>query len=99
MKGYCFECKQFTVLERHHIFGGKNRDNSEEYGLVVSLCHHCHNEPPNGVHYSKEFADRLKEYGQKKFEEENPALDFVEIFGKNYIEKDFMCPFAPVFRF
>ena len=34
-------------VERHHIFGGSNRRNSEKYGFVIPLRPDLH---PNGVH-------------------------------------------------
>lgn len=51
MKGNCDLCGKYGYLELHHIFGGANRSLSEKYGLVVNLCHECHNEPPEGVHF------------------------------------------------
>lgn len=81
----CFICGSVRWLERHHVFGGANRKLSEKYGLTVYLCHHCHNEPPNGVHFNKERMDWLRAEGQRRFEEEFPELDFRKIFGKNYL--------------
>lgn len=72
-------------LESHHIFGGANRILSEEYGLKVTLCHHCHNEPPYGVHHNKDMMDELHKLGQTMFNKRFPDKDFTEIFGKNYL--------------
>lgn len=73
--------------ERHHIFGGANRPLSEKYGLVVVLCHQCHNEPPYGVHHNAESMQFLHEYGQKKAMQEQgwTADEFRQVFGRNYI--------------
>lgn len=86
----CFLCGSQTWLERHHIFGGANRKKSEKYGLVVDLCHTCHNEPPNGVHHNKDAMLRLKMYGQKKAMLEHgwSKEDFIREFGKNYLEDE-----------
>ncbi len=87
MTGECFLCHRYALLERHHIFGGSNRPNSEKYGLVVTLCHQCHNEPPNGVHHSKTVMDTLHEYGQLKVMREQhwTKEEFMRVFHANYI--------------
>jgi hypothetical protein len=74
-------------IERHHIFGAANRKLSEKYGLVVDLCHACHNEPPYGAHHNAEAMLYLHQYGQKKAMQENnwTIEQFVEVFGKNYL--------------
>lgn len=89
----CFICQRNRHaggLERHHIFGGANRKLSEEYGLVVYLCHYCHNEPPFGVHYNKKTAEMLHQYGQEKAMREQgwDKETFREIFGRNYLEEE-----------
>lgn len=87
MTGECFLCHKIASLERHHIFGGSNRKNSEKYGLVVDLCHACHNEPPQGVHHNKALMDLLHEYGQTKAMREQhwTKEDFMRVFHANYI--------------
>lgn len=87
MIGECFLCHQIGVLEKHHIFGGSNRKNSEKYGLVVYLCHACHNEPPDGAHHNAKTMKALHQYGQKKAMREQRWTKeaFREIFHKNYI--------------
>lgn len=82
----CYICKTRIWLERHHIFGGSNRKWSEKYGLTVYLCHNHHNEPPEGVHFSKRNGTALKQIGQTAFEACYPELDFVKIFGRNYLD-------------
>ena len=81
----CFICGRYGCLEWHHIFGGANRINSEKYGLCVPLCHNCHNEPPNGVHFNRERMDKLKAEGQRKFESIASHEEFMKIFGENYL--------------
>lgn len=86
-KGKCFLCERVTNTEMHHIFGGGNRKLADKKGLFVHLCHFCHNEPPNGVHFNQENNLELKRLGQQA------AMDyygwtieeFRAIFGKNYI--------------
>lgn len=83
----CVLCGSPNQLERHHIFGGALRKKSERYGLVVYLCHSCHNEPPNGAHHSANTMQALHEYGQRKAMEENgwTVDDFRREFYKNYL--------------
>jgi hypothetical protein len=88
----CFLCGRNGSrdrLERHHIFGGPNRDLSEQYGLVVDLCgEQCHRNGPKAAHRSAETMKLLRIYGQKKAMRENgwTAEQFREVFGKNYLE-------------
>ena len=81
----CYICGRYGDLEWHHIFGGANRQNSTKYGLVVPLCHACHNEPPNGVHFNRERMDALRREGQKAFESMSSHEEFMRIFGRNYL--------------
>lgn len=87
MTGECFLCRRFAPLERHHIYGGSNRKNSEKYGLVVCLCHACHNEPPFGIHHNKEAMDRLRAWGQRKVMREQgwTVEDFRAVFHGSYL--------------
>lgn len=81
----CYICGSMRWLEVHHIYPASNRKKSTKYGLVVYLCHYCHNEPPNGVHQNRERMDWLRAIGQKRFNEVYPDLDFMQIFGENYL--------------
>lgn len=72
-------------LELHHVFGGANRKLSEKYGLTVWLAHDEHNEPPFGVHHCQTTNRSLQRAGQQAFMREHPELDFVKIFGRNYL--------------
>lgn len=84
----CFFCGSPKHIEIHHIYEGRNRDKSTQYGCVVALCHNCHNEPPYGVHFWKERDAWLKKSTQLVFEARYPDLSFQEIFGRNYIDCD-----------
>lgn len=78
----------FDPLDRHHIFGGSRRSKSEQYGLVVDLCHmSCHIFGPEAVHRNKDTMQELHRYGQLKAMEEQgwTVEDFVREFGKNYL--------------
>lgn len=76
-------------LERHHIFGSYNRNNSEKYGLVVWLCgDRCHRNGKHSAHQSSDTRKILHKYGQLKWMRENDGTieDFMKIFGKNYLD-------------
>lgn len=82
----CWVTKSTVNLHRHHIFYGSGvRKLSEKYGMVVMLRADWHNMSDYGVHFNKPLDDKLKEWGQKKFEEMYPELDFLQIFGRNYL--------------
>ena len=83
--GKCFLCRGMRWIEVHHIFPAAYRKKSTQYGLVVPLCHYCHNEPPNGVHQNKERMRYLQRIGQKRFQEVYPNKDFIKEFGQNYL--------------
>lgn len=87
MERECFLCGRTDTLERHHIFGAANRKKADRLGLVVDLCHDCHNEPPYGVHHNKYVMQRLHEYGQRKAMGEQgwTTDEFIRQFGKNYL--------------
>ena len=78
---------QCNQVERHHVFGGYNRNRSEEYGFVVPLRPDLH---PNGVHgtdYAREVVDPyLKETCQKYYEEHyGTREEFIAEFGRSYL--------------
>lgn len=59
----------------------------KKYGLVVDLCHKCHNEPPDGLHHNKDVMLKLHQYGQKKvMQEQGWTIErFRQEFRKNYL--------------
>ena len=92
--GTCYLCMQLDnnhkkylplFLEKHHIFGGPNRNNSEEYGLVVWLCMDHHTMSPLAVHNCPETALVMHQIGQRTFEETHSRQQFIDIFGKSYL--------------
>ncbi len=82
----CYFTGRTDGLECHHVFyGGGRRKLSELYGLTVWLTHAEHNEPPGGVHFNKNKRRTLEQDGQRAFEKAYSYLDFVKIFGRNYL--------------
>lgn len=85
----CFICHSRQWLELHHIFGAALKKKSEKYGLMVRLCHYCHNEPPRGVHQNREIRRKVQAFAQKKAMQEYgwSVEDFIKEFYKNYLEE------------
>lgn len=83
----CFICHSQQWLEWHHIFGAALKKKSEKYGLMVRLCHYCHNEQPNGVHQNKKIRLTLQRHAQRKAMERYKWTieDFLKEFYKNYL--------------
>lgn len=83
----CFFCDSNIWLEWHHIFGAALKKKSEKYGLMVRLCHYCHNEQPYGVHQNREQRRHLQAIAQKiAMEKFNwNTEDFTVEFYKNYL--------------
>ena len=61
---------------------------SEMDGFVVTLCHYCHNEPPDGVHHNKGRRDELKRMAQARYEVEHSRDEFMSQYGRNYMEEE-----------
>ena len=84
-KKECYITHSTYNLHSHHIFEGRNRNNSEKYGLKVWLVPEWHNMSNKGVHFNKQLDIELKQLAQKKFIETYPDLDFINIFKINYL--------------
>lgn len=81
-----FHAQKLSHLECHHIiYGCDNRKNSDKYGLTVWLCSHHHRHSKDGVHHNKALDAHLKKVAQKRFEQVYKDLDFLQIFGRNYL--------------
>ena len=88
-KELCYVCGNLAS-EEHHVFMGKNRKNADKYGLTVNLCPMCHRTSFYAVHgRDGHLLDKvLKMVGQTKFEELYGHDKFMEVFGKNYLDKE-----------
>lgn len=78
--------KLHRQLHEHHIFGGPNRIHSEENGLKVYLCPDHHLTGKFAVHNCKETMELLHKIGQREFEKTHSREEFMEIFGRNYLD-------------
>ena len=86
--GVCHNCGKYTLVTWHHcIYNTGRRKWSDRYDLVVELCScgqgsDCHNK----LHiHDPELAEKYRVWAQEKFGQEHPELNFLEIFGKNYL--------------
>lgn len=78
--------RNHSYLEEHHImFGAGRRELSEKYGLKCNLCLDHHRDSKVGVHSNQENAEMLMRLAQQRFKKEYPNLDWMQIFGKNYL--------------
>ena len=92
MAKVCFLCGKngsTDPLDKHHIFGGANRDKSEADGLYVYLCHHdCHIFGKYAAHSNRKTAQFLHEFGEiewLKQDSKRTVKDFISRYGKNYL--------------
>ena len=85
---HCIICGRSPV-NKHEIFGGRNRLNSIKYKLVIPLCTCEHHNQVNcrGIHFDKKLRDEWHKKGQIKFIETYPDLDFIDIFKENFLDK------------
>lgn len=70
---------------KHHVFEGKNRNNSEKYGLYIWLKWSDHVLNGNSIHCNPEITKKLHKIAQKEFEKKYDELDFLKIFGRNFL--------------
>lgn len=83
---YCYNCGKAGTEEHHAFFGTGNRELSDQYKLIFDLCPDCHRGQPNGVHGGNRKLDlELKKAAQWHFQKMYPKLDFLLIFGRNYL--------------
>lgn len=81
----CYCCGKPYDLHRHHIFEGRNRKKSEEWGLTIWLCGAHHNLSNEGIHFNKDLDLQVKQMAQEAFEEAYGHDKFMEEFGRNYL--------------
>lgn len=81
----CYITGAKAGLHKHHIFGGANRNLSEQYGLYVWLAPEWHNMSDKGVHFNPVLDMELKQIAQAKFEEVYGRDEFRRLFGRNYL--------------
>ena len=83
----CWFCHTKNNLHYHHIYGGANRQKSDENGFTVYLCAWHHNLGGNGkcVHRCRAMDLELKQACQRKFEETHTREEFRKLIGRSYL--------------
>ena len=79
---------RFNNSHRHEVFfGTRNRQKSIDDGLVVYLTPELHNMSNKGVHFNKEFRDKMQQEAQRRWMQYyNKSIDdFRNRYGKNYL--------------
>lgn len=84
----CKICGSTYQLERHHLLGGMNRKKSEQYGLVMMVCHDCHTAGERAIHRNPEMMLKYKKVGQRMFERDHTREEFIQEFGQDYLWRD-----------
>lgn len=92
--GTCWLCMELhddfrihPVTHKHHIFGGPNRWKSEEDGLFVWLCVDHHETGEEAVHMNHHIMTIMHIAGQQAYEKIRSRREFMERYGKNYVEE------------
>lgn len=75
-------------IEEHHIFGGPFRKFSEHYGIKVHLCTYHHTSGSEAVHNNRTWDLRLKQIGQKAFEERYSHGMWMQVFRRDYLAEE-----------
>jgi hypothetical protein len=79
--------EKFTGSHKHHIFGGANRELSEEDGLFIYLTPEMHNMSDKGIHFNKTFMEYAHSIGQLSYMQyyNKTKEEFIARYGKNYL--------------
>lgn len=83
----CIICQSSFVEIHHIIFGTANRELSDKFGLVVPLCAEHHRTGKNAVHMNRDADLFFKRLAERKFKEVWKEYDFLEVFGKDWINE------------
>lgn len=78
---HCYICKH-KKEDLHELIGGSNRKLSMRYGLVIPLCRRCHKE----IEENETLKKNWHKVAQKNFRNYYKSENFIQIFGKNYLE-------------
>ena len=76
----CYICKE-KKEELHEVFGGRNRQASMKYGLVIPVCRKCH----RMIQKNETLNEKLHKVAQKTFKKYYKNENFIKIFGKSYL--------------
>lgn len=82
----CIVCEDVYV-HKHHIYEGTaNRKKSEQDGCWCYLCPKHHNMSNEGIHYNRDFNEKMKKECQRRWEEiYGSREDFIRRYGRSYL--------------
>lgn len=80
---WCEICGGWENLQKHHVYEGRNRSNSDKYGAVITVCYKCHED----IHRHPAKYKWLKEEWQGILMMENhwSIEDFISVFRRSYL--------------
>ena len=86
----CIICGRTKEALHEVFFGTANRKKSIQYGLVIPLCNYHHNMSDEGIHFNRNLDLSYKKIAEKRWLEHynKTKEEFIQEFGKNYIEED-----------
>lgn len=74
----CYICQEHKKDHFDEVFGGRNRQTSMKYGLVIPICFKCHRELTDNPLKKKAIQEEAKQKFIKKYSEEK----FIKEFGR-----------------
>lgn len=74
----CYVCKKHKKDHLDEVFGGRNRQTSMKYGLVIPMCFKCHRKLTDNPLLKKDIQEEAKQIFIKKYSEEK----FIKEFGR-----------------
>lgn len=73
----CYICQKHRKDHLDEVFGGRNRQTSMKYGLVIPICFKCHRKLTDNPLLKKDIQEEAKQKFIKKYSEEK----FIKEFG------------------
>jgi hypothetical protein len=74
----CYVCQKHKKDHFDEVFGGRNRQTSMKYGLVIPICFKCHRKLTDNPLLKKDIQEEAKRIFIKKYSEEK----FIKEFGR-----------------
>lgn len=82
----CYVTGKELGLDKHHVYGGANRNTSERMGFYVYLDHLIHMKLHSHAHPCETLQHDLKVECQKRFEEMGHTREeFMRLIGRSYL--------------
>jgi len=74
----CYICQKHRKDHLDEVFGGRNRQTSMKYGLVIPICFKCHRKLTDNPLLKKDIQEEAKQKFIEKYSEEK----FIKEFGR-----------------